>query len=55
MSTLNESIERHHRLIILALIVAIGFVATSCVFHDVIPICHAIFGCDHQLHQTLIQ
>ena len=50
MSTLNESIERHHKLIILTLIVMIGFMASSCVFHDVIPICHVVFGCDHQLH-----
>jgi hypothetical protein len=53
MSTLNKSIESHHRVIILSLILVILFMATSCVFHDVIPICHAIFGCDHQLHLTL--
>jgi hypothetical protein len=54
MSTLNESIESNHQLLILSLILVIVFMATSCVFHDVIPICHTIFGCDHQLHLTLI-
>jgi hypothetical protein len=26
------------------------FFAASCTFHDVIPICHYLFGCDHHLH-----
>jgi hypothetical protein len=23
---------------------------TACLFHDVIPICHYLFGCDHAMH-----
>ena len=26
------------------------FFAAACTLHDVIPICHYVFGCDHQLH-----
>jgi hypothetical protein len=52
MSSINEAIANYHRLIILALIVVVFFMATSCVFHNIIPICHEIFGCDHKMHMT---
>jgi hypothetical protein len=26
------------------------FFAAACTFHDVIPICHYLFGCDHGMH-----
>jgi hypothetical protein len=26
------------------------FFAAACTFHDVIPICHFLFGCDHGMH-----
>jgi hypothetical protein len=52
MNTLNQSIEQNHRLIIYTLAFVVLFMATSCVFNDAIPVCHWIFGCDHNLHLT---
>jgi len=50
MATFNAVIERHHRPIILALALVGVFFAAACTLHDVIPICHYLFGCDHGLH-----
>ena len=50
MAALAESIERHHRLIITVLSAIIVVMVASCIFHDVIPICHYVFGCDHAMH-----
>ena len=50
MATINASIEAYHRPIIFSLTFVIVFFAASCTFHDVLPICHYIFGCDHGLH-----
>ena len=50
MSTISESVERHHKLIITVLALIILVLASSCLFHDVIPICHYVFGCDHGMH-----
>ena len=52
MSSINETIANYHRLIILSLVVVIVLIATSCVFHNIIPICHEMFGCDHKMHMT---
>lgn len=52
MYAINESIEQHHRFIIFSLGVVLVFMATSCIFHDVIQICHWVFGCDHRVHVT---
>ena len=50
MGAFAESIERNHRLIITVLSLIIVVMVLSCTFHDVIPICHWVFGCDHQMH-----
>jgi len=55
MDTINESIEKYHKAIILSLGAVLVFMATSCIFHDLIPICHKIFGCDHKVHVTSSQ
>jgi len=52
MATISESIERNHKAIISTLLFIMLFMAASCVIHDIIPICHKIFGCDHQMHLT---
>lgn len=52
MNTVNESIEMHHRPIIFLLFFVVVFFATSCTFHDIIPICHYVIGCDHGIHIT---
>ncbi len=51
MAAMSATIERHHRTIIAALVLVILFFAAACTFHDVIPICHYLFGCDHGMHQ----
>ena len=49
MAAMSATIERHHRLIIAGLVfVVVFFVAGT--FHDVIPVCHYLFGCDHAMH-----
>ena len=50
MATCNSLLERNHRAIILSLAFIVLFLAASCMFHDVIPICHHLFGCDHFMH-----
>lgn len=50
MTAVNQSIERHHRLIIGVLCAMILFFLAACAFHDVLPICHYRFGCDHWFH-----
>ena len=50
MHTINTWIDQHYRSIIYSLGFVLLFFAASCTFHDVIPICHYIFGCDHLMH-----
>ncbi len=50
MSAMSATIEKHHRTIITALVLVIVFFAAACTFHEVIPICHYLFGCDHNMH-----
>jgi hypothetical protein len=50
MSTNPGIIDKHYRLIIGVLTAVILFFAAACTFHDVIPVCHYLFGCDHGLH-----
>ena len=50
MNAFNESLEKHHRVIIYSLAFVVVFFATACTLHDVIPVCHYLFGCDHNLH-----
>jgi len=55
MHAITESIEAHHRLIIFSLSLVLVFMGISCIFHDVIQICHAVFGCDHRIHAAMAQ
>lgn len=50
MSTASTVIANNHKIIIAALVLVILFFLTACIFHDVIPICHWVFGCDHRMH-----
>ena len=50
MSTISKTIEKHHQPIIVVLVLIIVVFLLSCTFHDIIPICHYVFGCDHNLH-----
>jgi hypothetical protein len=48
--TLSATVEKHHQVIIAGLVVVILFFVAACTFHDVLPICHYLFGCDHAMH-----
>lgn len=50
MTAMSTAVEKHHRKIIAGLLLVILFFAVSCMFHDTIPICHYLFGCDHGMH-----
>jgi hypothetical protein len=50
MTAIRASIERHHKPIIAVLGAVIVLLAVSCLFHDIVPICHYVFGCDHGMH-----
>jgi len=50
MDTVNTLLEKHHRSIIFSLAFFVVFFAAACTFHDIVPICHYVFGCDHQMH-----
>jgi len=48
--TLSETVEKNHKLIIGVLGFMVVFFLAACTFHDVIPVCHWLFKCDHLLH-----
>jgi hypothetical protein len=50
MNAIHQSMEKHHRGIIYSLLFVLVFFASACTFHDIIPVCHYLFGCDHQVH-----
>lgn len=50
MATLFATIEEHHNTVMWGLFAVIVFFAVACTLHDVIPVCHWIFQCDHRLH-----
>jgi hypothetical protein len=52
MHSLNASLEQHNKPIIYSLLFVIVFFAAACTFHESIPNCHYLFGCDHHLHMT---
>lgn len=53
MDTINALMEKHHRVIIFSLTFVVVFFAAACTFHDIIPVCHYLFGCDHNMHAML--
>ena len=50
MTALTTAVEEHPKLIIAVLGLIILFFLAACLLHDVIPICHWLFGCDHRMH-----
>ncbi len=50
MNAIYAVMEKNYRVIIFALLGVIILFLVACTFHDVLPICHYIFGCDHMLH-----
>jgi hypothetical protein len=50
MTGMAATIDGHYRLIIGVLAGIILFFVIACLFHDVIPICNFLFGCDHAMH-----
>ena len=47
---ITGTIDTHPRLIAGILGAMILFFLAACLLHDVIPICHWLFGCDHRMH-----
>jgi hypothetical protein len=47
---MTNTIDSHPRLIAGILGGVILFFLAACLFHDIIPICHYLFGCDHRMH-----
>lgn len=50
MASVGETVEKHHKPIIIILVLVIVVFLSACQFHDILPICHYIFGCDHKMH-----
>ena len=50
MSAIAVAVEKYHRLIIVSLVGVILLFLFACTFHDILPICHYLFGCDHLMH-----
>ncbi len=50
MAAIAGFMERNHRPIIIVLVLVIVVMAASCIFHDLIQVCHLVFGCDHRMH-----
>ena len=44
------SIDAHPRLIVSVLGAVVVFFLAACLLHDVIPVCHYLFRCDHRMH-----
>ena len=53
MTALANSVERHHRFIIVSLMTLIIVFLVSCAFNGLLPICHYVFGCDHGFHSIV--
>ena len=47
---IGNTIDTNPRLIAGILGGLILFFLAACLLHDVIPICHWLFGCDHRMH-----
>jgi hypothetical protein len=47
---LGNTIDTHPRFVAGILGGLVLFFLASCLLHDVIPICHWLFGCDHRMH-----
>ena len=47
---IGTTVDTHPRLIAGILGGLIFLFLASCLLHDVIPICHWIFRCDHRMH-----
>ena len=52
MSAVATFVDRHHRGIIVALVVVVLFFVFACIFDNVIPVCHWLFNCDHTYHSS---
>jgi hypothetical protein len=50
MNTVFSVMEKYNKIIIFSLVGVIALFLFACTFHDVLPICHYIFGCDHMVH-----
>ena len=50
MAAFAQTLEKHHQMIITGLALIIVVMVLSCTFHETIPICHWLFGCDHGMH-----
>lgn len=50
MAALDRLVQSHAKLIVALQGVLIVFFLTACLLHDVVPVCHYLFGCDHRLH-----
>jgi hypothetical protein len=50
MSKFALAVERNHKVIIISLAGVIALFPFACTFHDILPICHYLFGCDHLMH-----
>ena len=50
MTRILTTIDDHPRLVAGVLAAMLVFFFASCLLHDVIPICHWLFGCDHRMH-----
>jgi hypothetical protein len=50
MSAIYQAMEKYHKAIIYTQFGLILLFLFACTFHDVLPICHWLFNCDHMLH-----
>jgi Na+/H+ antiporter NhaD/arsenite permease-like protein len=50
MTLLVSTIERNPKAVAAVLGAVIVFFLASCLLHDLIPICHWVFRCDHRMH-----
>lgn len=50
MTAIGATVEKYHIPIILVLLAVILLFLVACTFHDVLPICHYLFKCDHLMH-----
>jgi hypothetical protein len=50
MTALTATLAKYHRAIIVVQLGVILLFLFACTFHDILPICHYLFGCDHMMH-----
>ena len=49
IDSVGRAVEERPKVVAGALMMVVIFFALACTFHDLIPVCHYLFRCDHRV------